>query len=133
MYISFIDFLYLFLIPAVIAAGIYCTSKFSKWNPSSLRLAIRNFVVTYLLIIIGVLIYDLYLTYKVSTFDLDGDGFFTTEEWTPEYAKYSGKLVNDLGRNLAPITGFIISFLNSILFFVVLTLGKIIKRKKTKS
>ena len=131
MYISFIDFLYLFLIPAVIAAGIYCTSKFFKQNLSNLRLAFINFLTIYLLIIISVLVYDLYLTYKVSTFDLDG--FFTTEEWTPEYAKYSGKLVNDLGRNFAPITGFITSFLYSIFFFIVLTLGKIIKRKKTKS
>ena len=133
MYISFIDFLYLFLIPTIIAVGIYYVSKFSKWNPSNLRLALINFVVIYLLIIIGVFIYDVYLSYKVSTFDLDGDGFFTGEEWTPEYAKYSAKLVNDLGRNLVPITGFIISFLNSILFFVILTLGKIIKRRKTSS
>ena len=122
-----------FLISVAIVIWMYYASKFFKRNPSSLRLAITNFVVTYLLIIISVLVYDVYLTYKVSTFDLDGDGFFTTEEWTPEYAKYSGKLVNDLGRNLAPITGFITSFLYSILFFIVLTLGKIIKRKKTKS
>ena len=82
----------LFLIPTAIAVGIYYTSKFSKWNPGNLRLAFINFVTIYLLIIISVLVYDIYLTYKVSTFDLDGDGFFTTEEWTPEYAKYSGKL-----------------------------------------
>ena len=123
----------LFLIPTAIAVGIYYASKFSKWNPSSLRLAFMNFVTIYLFIIISVLVYDIYLTYKVSTFDLDGDGFFTTEESTPEYAKYSGRLVNDVGRNFAPITGFVFSFLHSILFFVVLTLGKIIKRKKTKS
>ena len=123
----------LFLIPTAITVGIYYTSKFSKWNLSNLRLTFINFVTIYLFIIISVLVYDVYLTYKVSTFDLDGDGFFTTEESTPEYAKYSGKLVNDLGRNLAPITGFVFSFLHSILFFVVLTLGKIIKRKKTKS
>ena len=133
MYISFIDLLYLFLIPNLIAVGIYYVSKFSKRNPSNLRLALINFVVIYLLIIIGVFVYDAYLKYKVSTFDLDGDGFFTSEEWTPEYAKYSSRLVNDLGRNLAPITGFIISFLNSILFFIILTLGKIIRRRKTTS
>ena len=123
----------LFLIPTAITVGIYYASKFSKWNLSNLRLTFINFVTIYLFIIISVLVYDVYLTYKVSTFDLDGDGFFTTEESTPEYAKYSGKLVNDLGRNLAPITGFITSFLYSILFFIVLTLGKIIKRKKTRS
>lgn len=123
-------FLNLFLIPTAIAAGIYFASKFSKWNPSNLRLALINFVIIYLLIIISVCVYDIYLSYKVSTFDLDGDGFFTSEEWTPEYAKYSSKLVSDVGRNFAPVTGFIFSFLHSILFLVILTLCKIIKRKR---
>lgn len=122
-------FLNLFLIPTAIASGIYFASKFSKWNPSNLRLALINFVIIYLLIIISVFVYDIYLKYKVSTFDLDGDGFFTSEEWTPEYAKYSSRLVNDVGRNFAPVTGFIFSFLHSILFFVILTLYRIIKRK----
>ena len=123
-------FLNLFLIPTAIAAGIYYVSKFSKRNPSDLRLALINFVIIYLLIIISVCLYDIYLKYKVSTFDLDGDGFFTSEEWTPEYAKYSSRLVNDVGRNFAPVTGFIFSFLHSILFFVILTLYRIIKRKR---
>ena len=123
-------FLNLFLIPTVIAAGIYYVSKSSKWNPSNLRLALINFIIIYLLIIISVCVYDIYLKYKVSTFDLDGDGFFTSEEWTPEYAKYSSRLVNDVGRNFAPITGFVFSFLHSILFFVILTLYRIIKRKR---
>ena len=123
-------FLNLFLIPNAIAAGIYFASIFSKRNPSNLKLALINFIIIYLLIIISVCVYDIYLEYKVSTFDLDGDGFFTSEEWTPEYAKYSSRLVNDLGRNLAPITGFIFSFLHSILFLVILTLCRIIKRKR---
>lgn len=123
-------FLNLFLIPTVIAAGIYYVSKFSKQNPSNLRLALINFVIIYLLIIISVCVYDIYLKYKVSTFDLDGDGFFTSEEWTPEYAKYSSRLVNDVGRNFAPITGFVFSFLHSIIFLVILTLCRMIKRKR---
>ena len=123
-------FLNLFLIPTVIAVGIYYVSKFSKWNPSNLRLALINFVIIYLLIIISVCVYDIYLKYKVSTFDLDGDGFFTSEEWTPEYAKYSSRLVNDVGRNFAPVTGFIFSFLHSIVFLVILTLCRIIKRNR---
>ena len=123
-------FLNLFLIPTAIAAGIYFASRFFKRNPSNLRLALINFIIIYLLIIISVCVYDIYLKYKVSTFDLDGDGFFTSEEWTPEYAKYSSRLVNDLGRNLAPVTGFVFSFLHSILFFVILTLYRIIKRKR---
>ena len=120
----------LFLIPTAIAVGIYYASKFSKQNPSNLRLALINFVIIYLLIIISVCVYDIYLSYKVSTFDLDGDGFFTSEEWTPEYAKYSSKLVSDVGRNFAPVTGFIFSFLHSILFLVILTLCRIIKKKR---
>ena len=120
----------LFLIPTAIAVGIYYASKFSKQNPSNLRLALINFVIIYLLIIISVFVYDIYLKYKVSTFDLDGDGFFTSEEWTPEYAKYSSRLVNDVGRNFAPVTGFIFSFLHSILFLVILTLCRIIKKKR---
>ena len=123
-------FLNLFLIPNAIAAGIYFASIFSKRNPSNLKLALINFIIIYLLIIISVCVYDIYLEYKVSTFDLDGDGFFTSEEWTPEYAKYSSRLVNDLGRNFAPVTGFIFSFLHSILFLVILTLCRIIKRKR---
>lgn len=123
----------LILIPVAIAASIYYTSKFSRWSPSNLKLVIVNFIVLYLLILFSVYSYEIYLEYKVSTFDLDGDGFFSIEENTAEYAEYSSKLTNDVGRTFAPITGFVFSFLCSTLFFFILKLSEIVKRRMSAS
>ena len=118
----------LILIPTTISVGIYCISIFSKWNPSALRLAITNFIFIYLLIVFSVYVYETYLEYVVATFDLDGDGFFSSEESTTEYAVYSSKLTNDVGRNFAPITGFAFSFLCSVIFFIIIKLKEIVMK-----
>ena len=128
----FLGDVFTFLIPLAAAGGIYYVSRLPKWNLSDLKLAFINFIIIYLLIIGNVLTYYIYLDYKVSTFDLDGDGFFSYEESTPEYAEYSSMLVNDLARLFAPITGFVFSFLCSAIFFIILKFIRIIRQRKIK-
>ena len=119
----------LVLMPIAIAAGVYCISKFSKWNPSNLKIAVTNFIVMYLLIIFSAHAYEIYLEYKILTFDLDGDGFFSNKESTAEYAKYSSRLIGDVGRTFAPITGFVFSLFCSTCLFFILKLIDIFKIK----
>ena len=121
----------MFLVPIAILAMIYFGSQSLKNKPSDIKLVIANFIVIYLLVVVSVFIYDFYLEYKVSTFDLDGDGFFSNRESTPEYLEYSSRLTNDVGRNFAPITGFVFAFLWTAFFYLLLKVIRFIKRSTT--
>ena len=65
----------------------------------------------------------MYLEYKVNTFDLNGDGFFSGAEITPEQEMYFKQLINDTGRNFAPI---FFGIFNVIIFFILIIIGKIL-------
>ena len=77
-----------------------------------------------------------YLDKKLNSFDLNGDGFFSGEEITPEQISTMQAWTNDLGRNLAPFvagTFFVINFIVLIVFTKItdaLVFRKNTKRKK---
>jgi hypothetical protein len=111
------------IIVSILMSGalIFMTDIFRKQH-KSLKLAFLNMVIIYLLITFTALSYDYYIDYKLSTFDLDGDGIFSGNENTLEQAKYVGFATNDAGRSFAPITGLAYSFIYSALLYLVLKL-----------
>lgn len=90
------------------------------------------FLVLYLGLIIKSSFYGKYLDKKLATFDVNNDSFFSSEEQTPEQQKYMDLWVSDVGRNLIPITGLIISFIVTLLVFVFLEMCAYIFRRTIK-
>lgn len=113
----------LILTAALIASVLYFVPYFSSVRLSILKLTIINFVIIYLLIVGSVVFYELYLDYKIRTFDLNGDSFFSEVEINSEYAKYSSLLTNDIGRKFAPITGLFFSLVCSAIFYGILKIA----------
>ena len=91
------------------------------------------FVVLYVLLVYGVVFYDKYLEYKLSRFDLNGDGVFSPSEQTPDQIKYMNLLINDTGRNLIPLTGIIYSLISTLLLFVLSALYRLFRKRKIHS
>ena len=48
---------------------------------------------------------DARLEAELQQYDLDADGIFSEEEQTPAQQEAFDRVINDLGRNLAPLTG----------------------------
>lgn len=48
-------------------------------------------------------IFSIFLTIYLNSFDLDGDGFFSGDEITPEQQQAMQRVSNDTGRALAPL------------------------------
>lgn len=93
------------------------------------RLIFTNFVLFYLIIIGSVFIYEYYLSYKLNSFDLNGDSVFSGLERTEELDKYFNLKMNDTGRTFAPVTGFLFTILHTFVFYFFL---KIKQRKQAK-
>lgn len=73
-----------------------------------------NFVFAYLLILMYAGLTEIYYDIQLDKHDLDGDGFFSEVEQTPEQIAVMGHVVNDTARNFAPIFGLVVAFLNSV-------------------
>ena len=128
MWISF-GYLWPFYLAIItISVLIISLSRYYKWKMGDLKFAALNFIVIYMLIVLSVFIYDAYLSYKLQSFDLDQDGIFSNDELTPEASEYLSIWVNDLGRNLAPYTGFIFTFIYTIICLVVIKLYRLFLR-----
>ncbi len=112
----------LVLSTTAISIIVYVLYYFKNRSPSAFKLIVANFLTMYVIIVGSVFLYDIYLSYKLSKFDLDGDGIFSGEEITPEQDKYLNLNAHDTGRLFAPITGFIFSLFQSIAFWIVFRL-----------
>ena len=73
------------------------------------KLAGISFVVLYVFIVGSVQLFDYQLKKELDSFDLDGDGSFSSVEFTPEAEEAMDRYTQDTGRTFAPITGFIFS------------------------
>ena len=108
-------YIFLHLVPPIIA-GI----AFVYWKRLSIsgKLSICSFLIIYSFVMYGALITDHYLSYKLEQFDLNGDGFFSGDEVTPEQETAMNRVISDTGRTFAPFTGlFSSAVLASILYF----------------
>jgi len=105
---------------------ILLTFFYKKSSTSSIKkYVLLNFLIIYIVICISAYTYDLYIDYKLGIFDIDGDGFLSPKEATSEAQKYYDLKVNDLGRNLSFVTGFLTAFTHSFIFiFMLLNIRK---------
>ena len=113
-----------FCMPLVI---FFMFNRYSQ-NRDPARLAVVNFLLTYGTIVLGVYAYEIYLDFKLASFDLDGDGIFSGQERTPEQKKYMRMVTWDTGRTFAPITGLLFSFLYSALYYCILKIYEVFRR-----
>jgi hypothetical protein len=61
---------------------------------------------------------DYYFEMKLNSFDLDGDGFFSPEESTPEKERYMDVVIGDANRHIFIIVCFIYSLIWSFVFLI---------------
>ena len=89
-------------------------------------------VVVWLLVQIGVYFTDAYLQAKLDVFDLDGNGFFTSDERSEAQQQAMMKVTSDTGRSFAPVTGAIFAFgYMSILILFFKLIGFFIKKESS--
>lgn len=73
---------------------------------------------------------DFYFNYKLESFDIDGDGFFSPEEDTIEKERFMNRATNDTGKFvfffMLPVASILISFIA----YAILKIGNLIKQKK---
>ena len=85
--------------------------QFSKKSRlASWQIFFIGIVVVWLLVQIGVYFTDAYLQAKLDVFDLDGNGFFTSDERSEAQHQAMMRVTSDTGRAFAPITGAIFAF-----------------------
>jgi len=79
--------------------------------------------------IISIVVYTNYeLDTELDAFDLNGDGFFSDDEITPEQKIAMDRVVNDTGRNFAPITGAIFSFIYFLCIWTIRSIASWTKK-----
>jgi len=113
----------------LVSLAVYLGANKYSGNVSPIKLTIISFISVYIFFVLGVYCYEIYLEYRLDSFDLNGDGFFTGEENTPEKEKYMSLVTNDTGRTFAPFTGLVYSFLYAALFLCALKLYSFIKKE----
>ena len=129
MWFLSIPFLGLITLSIFTSVFVYLFEHRKYKQPSLLKLILTNFIIIYILIVSCAFFYDIYLTQKLATFDLNGDGFFSGIEITNEQTLYMEKVTHDTGRKIAPLTGLFLSFFQSFIFFIFIS----IRKKFTKS
>ncbi len=72
-----------------------------------------NFILAWLVVISIVYFEEWYLKFKLNSFDLDGDGFFSTREITDEQKQLMSLVVNDIGRTFAIITAIPVALVHT--------------------
>ncbi|MFQ3229444.1 MAG: hypothetical protein ACI9DO_000804 [Reinekea sp.] len=95
----------------------------------SLRVASLGSLFFYAAILITVFAIDHRLNIELEAFDLDGDGFFSGEELTPDQALAMKRVVNDAGRNFAFITGFIYALIYGVIVFPIIFVVSFLQNK----
>ena len=95
----------------------------------AIKLATINFFVGYIFLLFGIYLYEIYLEYRLLSFDSNQDGIFSDEESTLEQGRYMSLLINDTARRFAPIVGVIFSLIQSILFYLALFIYNIYRQR----
>ncbi|MGO2339143.1 MAG: hypothetical protein ACTH5M_00915 [Psychrobacter sp.] len=100
-------------------------SRLASW-----QVFVIGIVVVWLLVQVGVYFTDTYLQAELDAFDLDGNGFFTSDERSEAQHQAMMRMTSDTGRALAPVTGAIFAFgYMSMLILFFKLLGIFIKKE----
>lgn len=87
-------------------------------------ISVSIFFGIYLLIVGGSTFVDISAELALQKFDLNGDGFFSREEITPEQEEAMHKVISDTARNFSFVSGLIFS---GIIAFFVFIFGRLIE------
>ena len=127
-----------FVLIIVIQLACYAwTLRLKRKNPSligknNFLRALLQILILYISILLAIYLYDLQLELEVNQFDLDGDGFFSDSEQTPEQREAMRSLTSDTGRKFAPITvPFFILPLLPVAYALELLVDSIAKKSET--
>jgi hypothetical protein len=90
-------------------------------------LHLSHFFLIYIILIMDVQLYDVYLNYKLNSFDIDHDTFFSFAEQNEEQKKYFDLVINDSGRNLVLIWGAFFSIISTATLYSVISIINIFR------
>ena len=107
----------------------FINSKVLSNKHINTTLAIISALCFYVFVLASVAHIDRELDTELAKFDLNGDSFFSGEEINPEQEKAMLRVVSDTGRNFAPLTGGIFSFLYFLLLCLIFWLFDIFRSK----
>lgn len=110
--------LWLFLPVAVGIIFQIRTKRFYFWKPFLI-----SSLIGYVLVMASARVRDGELKVKLYELDINKDGVFTGEEITPEVNRRMMAVASDTGRTFAPVTGFPISAIWSVINLGVLAFG----------
>ena len=102
--------------------------KKGKWKWFWISLTI--FFTIYLFIVGGATYSDISSELDLQKFDLNGDGFFSGNEITPELKDVMNIVISDTGRNFSFITGIIFSGIIAFFIFIIGKMTEYIKKEK---
>lgn len=74
---------------------------------------LAGYVAYYAIAVIGILTVDRYITYRVNSFDRDGDKVFQSYELVGDLGFFWELMIRDTGRNVAPITHLFLAFIGA--------------------
>ncbi len=118
------------VIPTIIAiVGIIVLLVFRRSINKSVFAGMLTFMTLYVLIVGMAIFDDINSQLHLNNFDLDQDGFFSTEEQTPEQELAMADLINDTGRNFSFITGGIVAFILGVAAYAVSRIYETIKSR----
>ena len=117
------------IIPGVIWTlnRIWLANRFGRAS-----LAALSALFVYVFLVLGAVYVDFKLEADLAEFDLNGDGFFSGAEITPEQQQAMLLVVADTGRTFAPITGVVFSliyFLSLWLLVSMIALANKLRKK----
>ena len=84
----------------------------------------------YFLLMLSTTIYDVYIRMEYDSYDIDKNGYIDDFERTGNYFEVQKRLVNDTARNLAYMTGAVLSIIISFFVFIISLIHIFFKRRK---
>jgi len=112
---------------------VFAIERWKTGATKALRSALVSFAVIDPLRVASAVAGGRYLDSRLAAFDLDGDGIFSGAETSPEQERALLDVTNDVGRNLAPITGAIVALVLSVGFFGGVSLVRLATRTSTRA
>ncbi len=117
--------LIIYLIQTAFFIFCYFRNKRTNAKISTKKIFLHALIPTFLFyasIVLITQVFGLYLDARLDSFDLDGNGFFSGEEITPEQEAAMSAVTNDTARTLAPVTGLFVSFFHYFVSVVILAI-----------
>lgn len=86
-------------------------------NLASWWLLLILFITNYLIIVLGLVVFEKVLYVRLMTLDTDHDGVFSVREQTAEQIKILAIYTNDLGRRMLVFLGLVYSLVTVVVYF----------------